>query len=92
MAGTLLCSAPSPCTDSLDNTSGNEPVSPGPWDCFCHRRSALAVAQEDGFVPSPRRHRGRPPGIHVHVSGHDHADRQRGSLAIGLADAAVMCK
>jgi hypothetical protein len=77
---------------ALNNTVGNEPVSPRPRYRIRQRRSALAVAQEDAHVPSPRRYLHRPPGIQVHFPDHDHADRERGPLVTGVAAAALICK
>jgi hypothetical protein len=74
---------------ALNNTVGNEPVSPRPRYRIRQRRSALAVAQEDAFIPTTRRHPHRPPGIQVHVPDHDHADCERGRIAIRLAAAAL---
>ena len=77
---------------ALNNTVGNEPVSPRPRYRIRQRRSALAVAQEDAFIPTTRRHPHRPPGIQVHLPDHDHADRERGALVTGVADAALAWK
>jgi hypothetical protein len=75
---------------ALIGTDGNEPASPNPRDRIYLRRPALAVAQENAFVPSSRRHHHRPPGIQVYVPDHDVADRKRSTFAPGVADAALV--
>src|ERR1039458_1700514 len=76
---------------ALDVTNTNEPVSPRSRYGMHHSQPALAVAQEDPFVSSPRRHPHRPPWIQVHVPDHDHADRERGPLVTDVAATALVC-
>jgi hypothetical protein len=49
----------------------------------------LAVAKEGALVPSAWRCRNRPTGIQVHVSDHNHADCERGSIGFSVAAAAL---
>src|ERR1039458_6854201 len=76
---------------ALDDSNGSEPISPRSRYGMHHSQPALAVAQEDPFVSSPRRHPHRPPWIQVHVPDHDHADRERGPLVTDVAATALVC-
>ena len=68
---------------------GNEPASHRTRNRIRRRRRMLAVAQEDALVPSARRCGHRPSGFQVHVSDHDHADRECGAVDFGVAATAL---
>jgi len=74
----------------VDLTNANESISPHARYGIHHCRPALALAREDAFVPSPRRHRRRSHGIQVHFPNHDHADSERGPLVTGVAAEALV--
>jgi hypothetical protein len=65
--------------------SADEPIAHRPRCPIRHRRSPLALAQEDAFIASSRRHFYRPTRIEVHLPDYDDVDRERDRIGGDVA-------